>query len=100
MANNIGGSIGQLFRGNDPGNIKTGKVAGKVNTSSKAGNDGKLQKAANPFGESAKVELSPEVEMYGKVVDLLQKKYDNADDAALLDVLKNFEATCEGYLTK
>ena len=79
MANNIGGSIGQLFRGNDPGNIKTGKVAGKVNTSSKAGNGGKLQKAANPFGESAKVELSPEVEMYGKVVDLLQKKYDNAD---------------------
>ena len=79
MANNIGGSIGQLFRGSDPGNIKTGKVAGKVNTSSKAGNGGKLQKAANPFGESAKVELSPEVEMYGKVVDLLQKKYDNAD---------------------
>ena len=32
--------------------------------------------------------------------DVIAKKYDNADDAALLDVLKNFEATCEGYLAK
>ena len=32
--------------------------------------------------------------------DILAHKYDDADDAALLDVLKGFEATCEGYLTK
>ena len=80
MANNIGGNINQLFRGNSPGNIsKTGKLDSKAKTPSKVKEDGKLQKSANPFGESAKVELSPEVEMYGKVVDLLQKKYDNAD---------------------
>ena len=32
--------------------------------------------------------------------DIIAHKYDDADDAALLDVLKGFEATCEGYLTK
>ena len=32
--------------------------------------------------------------------DIIAKKYDGADDAALLEVLKNFETTCEGYLTK
>ena len=32
--------------------------------------------------------------------DILAHKYDDADDAALLDVLKGFETTCEGYLTK
>ena len=32
--------------------------------------------------------------------DVIAKKYDSADDAALLEVLKNFEATCEGYLSK
>ena len=32
--------------------------------------------------------------------DIIAKKYDSADDAALLEVLKNFEATCEGYLSK
>ena len=36
----------------------------------------------------------------GLVDDILAHKYDNADDAALLDVLKGFEATCEGYLGK
>ena len=37
------------------------------------------QNSSGIFGESAKVEFSPEVEMFGKVVDLLQSKYDNAD---------------------
>ena len=32
--------------------------------------------------------------------DIIAKKYDDADDAALLEVLKGFETTCEGYLTK
>ena len=79
MGNNIGGSINQLLRGNDQSSIKTGKVSGKGNLPSKVKDGAKLQKADNPFGESAKMTLSPEVEMYGKVVDLLQKKYDNAD---------------------
>lgn len=32
--------------------------------------------------------------------DVIADKLDNADDAALLETLKNFEATCEGYLSK
>ena len=32
--------------------------------------------------------------------DVLADKLDNADDAALLEVLQNFEATCETYLSK
>ena len=78
MANNIGGNINQLFRGSTSGNVgKAAKADAKAKTPLK--NDGKVQKSDNPFGASAKMELSPEVEMYGKVVDLLQKKYDNAD---------------------
>ena len=80
MANNIGGSINQLFRTSTAGNVtKTGKPDPKAKLSSKIKDDSKVQKSDNPFGASAKMELSPEVEMYGRVVDLLQKKYDNAD---------------------
>ncbi len=32
--------------------------------------------------------------------DVIAGKYNDADDAALLEVLKNFEATCESYLNK
>ena len=32
--------------------------------------------------------------------DIIAGKLDGLDDAALLDVLKGFEATCEGYLSK
>ncbi len=32
--------------------------------------------------------------------DVIGGKLDDADDAALLEVLKGFEATCEGYLSK
>ena len=32
--------------------------------------------------------------------DVLADKLDDADDAALLEVLKTFEATCETYLDK
>ena len=32
--------------------------------------------------------------------DIIADKLDNADDATLLATLQNFEATCEGYLTK
>lgn len=80
MANNIGGNINALFRGNTSGNVgKAAKADAKAKTPSKIKDDGKVQKSDNLFGASAKMELSPEVEMYGKVVDLLQKKYDNAD---------------------
>ena len=32
--------------------------------------------------------------------DVIANKLDDADDAALLETLKTFEATCEGYLAK
>ena len=32
--------------------------------------------------------------------DIIEKKYDNLDDIGLMVVLKEFETTCEGYLTK
>lgn len=79
MANSINGNINQLFQGKDTTNVRSGTFAGKPRGPSKATAEKKANALNNPFGESAKVELSPEVEMYGKVVDLLQKKYDNAD---------------------
>lgn len=79
MANGISGNINQLFQSKGPGNIRTGNLTGTPRGPSKAKEEKKAAASANLFGESAKVELSPEVEKYGKVVDLLQKKYDNAD---------------------
>ncbi len=78
MASNINGNINQLFRGanNEP---RTGTVSSKPRGPSKSDSSGKKTAALDKFGESAKVSLSPEAEMYGKVVDLLQSKYDNAD---------------------
>ncbi|WP_026487814.1 DUF6033 family protein [Butyrivibrio sp. XBB1001] len=77
MANNVNGNINSLLRGIDK---PQGNVASKIRgPSSKASDDKKISSLNAKFGESAKVEFSPEVEMYGKVVDLLQKKYDNAD---------------------
>lgn len=75
MAGNVNGNYSQLFR------TSNGSHNAKVtNTKPKAGNEN--VKAANSkplFSESATVEFSPEVEKYGKVVDLLQRKYENAD---------------------
>jgi hypothetical protein len=77
MANNVNGNISSLYRGV---NGSRDSVAGnKVRGPSKDNGEKKSSGVANKFGESAKVEFSPEVEMYGKVVDLLQQKYDNAD---------------------
>ena len=78
MANSISGNINQLY-GKDTGNVRSGTFSAKPRGPSKADAEKKTSAANSLFGESAKVELSPEVEMYGKVVDLLQKKYDNAD---------------------
>jgi hypothetical protein len=77
MSNSINGNINQLFRGKDTGPVRS--ADNKPRGPSKAKEGSKTAKTGNLFGESAKVELSPEVEKYGKVVDLLQKKYDNAD---------------------
>jgi hypothetical protein len=79
MASGINGNINQLLRGvsNEP---RGGTVGSKPRGPSKTGSDkAKTEGLADRFGMSAKVEFSPEVETYGKVVDLLQKKYDNAD---------------------
>ena len=79
MANGINGNINQLFRGVN-NEAKGGTVSNKPRGPSKltAGKE-KTEGVADRFGQSAKVEFSPEVEMYGKVVDLLQSKYENAD---------------------
>ncbi len=79
MASGINGNINQLFQGKDPGHVRAGTVTRNPRGPSKEKVEKKTESTGNIFGESAKVELSPEVEMYGKVVDLLQKKYDNAD---------------------
>ena len=78
MANNVNGNISDLMRsaGNSRANVIGNKVRGP---SGKESTEKKTSNVSNLFGESAKVELSPEAEMFGKVVDLLQKKYDNAD---------------------
>ncbi len=78
MANGINGNINQLFRGvnNEP---RSGSVS-KPRGPAKSGEDkSKTGNVSDRFGQSAKLEFSSEVEMYGKVVDLLQNKYDNAD---------------------
>ena len=77
MANSVNGNINSLLRGIDK---PQGNVASKIRGPSiKASDDKKVSSLDAKFGDSAKVDFSPEVEMYGKVVDLLQKKYDNAD---------------------
>ena len=77
MASNVNGNINQLLRGMDtPRNNSVSKIR---EPSTKASEAKKTTSIADKFGESATVEFSPEVEKYGKVVDLLQKKYDNAD---------------------
>jgi hypothetical protein len=78
MANSVSSNIGNYVR--DVGNSR-GAIAGNIvrGPSGKETNEKKATGISNLFGDSAKVEFSPEVEMFGKVVDLLQKKYDNAD---------------------
>ncbi len=79
MASNINGNINQLFRGAN-NETRAGTVSSKPRSPSKAsGNEKKADSIFDKFGQSAKVELSPEAEMYGKVVDKLQQKYENAD---------------------
>ncbi len=78
MANSINTNVSQLYKSNSPGSIK-GSAIGKSPRGPSKAESAKAASRANPFGDSVKFELSPEVEMYGKVVDLLQSKYDNAE---------------------
>ena len=79
MANSINSSYNQLGNVRDTGKIRNGTSVKNPRGPSKQQTTGKAAKADNLFGKSAVVELSPEVEMFGKVVDKLQKKYENAD---------------------
>ena len=80
MANGVSSGINQLFTGKEPANVRSGTINKNARTTAPAKAQAKnTSDVKNPFGESVKFELSPEVEMYGRVVDLLQKKYDNAD---------------------
>jgi hypothetical protein len=79
MATNINAGINQYNNVRQTGSMKNASGAGSARGPSKGKAPQQKQVTDKLFGESAKVELSPEVEKYGKVVDLLQKKYDNAD---------------------
>ncbi len=78
MANGVSSGINQLFTSKEPVNVRSGTINKNARTPAKT-ETRDSSAAKNLFGESVKFELSPEVEMYGRVVDLLQKKYDNAD---------------------
>ncbi len=81
MENNIGKSVSQLYHKVDA-KPRNGPLSGAKSRSSPQKTQSVKEAPSGLdklFGESAKVEFSPEVEMYGKVVDILQKKYDNAD---------------------
>ena len=79
MATNINAGINQYNNVRQAGSMKNASGAGNARGPSKGKAPQQKQVTDKLFGESAKIELSPEVEKYGKVVDLLQKKYDNAD---------------------
>ncbi|WP_022774452.1 DUF6033 family protein [Butyrivibrio sp. AE2015] len=81
MAASISNNVSQMYR-NVANATKTAKAAGKSNARSADKSKDVSNKASvfgTGLGNSATVSFSPEVEMYGKVVDLLQKKYENAD---------------------
>ena len=80
MATNINAGISQYKDVRQPGNVRSGSnVNGARGPSKNKASEKKSSVTDKLFGESVKFELSPEVEKYGKVVDLLQKKYENAD---------------------
>ena len=79
MANQVNGNFNQLFRSGNA-TSRSGPIANKPRSpSEKASKTDKSSVFGTGLGSSATVEFSPEVEMYGKVVDMLQKKYENAD---------------------
>lgn len=81
MAASISNNVSQMYR-NVANAGKTAKITGKSDVKSADKSKGISNKDSifgTGVGSSATVSFSPEVEMYGKVVDLLQKKYENAD---------------------
>ena len=78
MAGGISGNINQLLRNEQKTGFKT-ESSGVKKPGPGAEKAKNVKNADNKFGDSAIYKLSPEAEMYGKVVDLLQKKYENAD---------------------
>ncbi len=77
MANGINTNISQLYKSGPAVSTRSGPISKAPKGPAKA--DKAKAGSVNPFGDSVKVSLSPEVEAYGKVVDMLQKKYENAD---------------------
>jgi methyl-accepting chemotaxis protein len=79
MAGSISNNVNQLYR--DMASIgKNSKVASKTKVSSdKTKANDKSSVFGTGIGNSATVSFSPEAEMFGKVADMLQKKYENAD---------------------
>lgn len=81
MANSIGNAINQLYK-SAGASSRNNSISGTKSRTSVKNNTAVKEKSSSVdklFGDSAKIEFSPEVEMYGKVVDKLQKKYENAD---------------------
>ncbi|SFP91083.1 hypothetical protein SAMN04487928_111109 [Butyrivibrio proteoclasticus] len=81
MAASISNNVSQMYR-NVANATKTAKITGKSDVKSADKSKGISNKDSifgTGVGNSATVSFSPEAEMYGKVVDLLQKKYENAD---------------------
>ena len=80
MNTNISNSISKYLQNSNIGKNLT--VKGKAKSEAKdivSKKDVKSTVFGTGVGSSASVEFSPEVEMFGKVVDMLQKKYENAD---------------------
>ena len=80
MNTNISNSINKYLQNSNIGKNLT--VKGKAKSEAKdigSKKDVKNTVFGTGVGSSASVEFSPEVEMFGKVVDMLQKKYENAD---------------------
>ena len=78
MNTNISNSINKYLQNSNIGKNLT--VKGKAKTEAKdtaSKIDVKNTVFGTGVGSSASVEFSPEVEMFGKVVDMLQKKYEN-----------------------
>jgi len=81
MATGISNNVSQLYRNvaNAGKNLKVADKSKSALTDKAKESQSKSSIFGTGIGNSATVSFSPEVEMYGRVVDMLQKKYENAD---------------------
>lgn len=81
MAAGISNNVSQLYRNvaNAGKNLKVADKSKSALTDKTKESQSKSSIFGTGIGNSATVSFSPEVEMYGRVVDMLQKKYENAD---------------------